>query len=123
MPTRGGGLWVFQDQYDFLTAYLSDPGFYLLLGIAASAYMAWASDVNRRHVRANQALTQKVNKIKLFSLIVFTVCVLMFLHGKSFPDKKAVMNCQVDHTDGGCEMAIGKVWLGMVGSGDLYAIE
>ncbi|PNP76777.1 hypothetical protein FNYG_09880 [Fusarium nygamai] len=93
MPTRGG-FWVFQDQYDFLTAYLCDPEFYLLLGIAVSAYMAWGSDISRRHVRTNQALTQKVNKVKVFSLIVFTVLALMFLHGRSFPDKKAVMNCQ-----------------------------
>ncbi|KAF4493502.1 hypothetical protein FAGAP_10352 [Fusarium agapanthi] len=124
MPTRGGGLWVFQNQYDFLTGYLCDPEFYLLLGIAVSAYMAWRSDVNRRrHVRVNQALTQKVNKTKLFSMVAFTGLALMFLHGRSFPDKKAVMNCQVDYTDGCSEKTTGKVWLGMVDSGDVYAIK
>ncbi|KAF5251070.1 hypothetical protein FANTH_3832 [Fusarium anthophilum] len=108
MPTRGGGLWVFQNQYDFLTSYLCDPEFYLVLGIA---------------IRVNQAPTQKVNKTKLFSLTAFTVFGLMFLHGRSCPDKKAVMNCQVDGTDGCSEMATGKVWLGTVDSGDVYAIK
>ncbi|KAF5556933.1 hypothetical protein FMEXI_987 [Fusarium mexicanum] len=124
MPTRGGGLWVFQNQYDFLTAYLCDPEFYLVLGIAVSAYMVWISDFNRRRqIRVNQTLTQKVNKTKLFSLTAFTVFGLMFLHGRSFPDKKALMNCQVDGTDGRSEMETGKVWLGMVDSGDVYAIK
>ncbi|KAF5648654.1 hypothetical protein F52700_970 [Fusarium sp. NRRL 52700] len=124
MPTRGGGLWVFQNQYDFLTGYAYDPEFYLLLGIAVSAYMAWSSDLNRRHhLYVNQALTQKINKKRLFFLIAFTVFTLIFLHGRSFPDKKAFMNCQVDYTDGCSEMATGKIWLGMVDSGDVYAIE
>ncbi|KAF4419064.1 hypothetical protein FACUT_11594 [Fusarium acutatum] len=109
MPSRGGGLWVFQGQYDFIAAFLSDPEFYLLLGIAVSASMAWGWDVNRRHVRANQALPQKANKIKLFSLIASTVLAIMFLHGRSFPNKKAVMNCQIDYTDGCSEMATGQI--------------
>nr|RBQ87556.1 hypothetical protein FVER53263_13569 [Fusarium verticillioides] len=123
MPTRGRGLWVFQDQYDFLTACLCDPEFYLILGLIVCAYIAWGSDVSRRHERTNQALTQKFNKLKAFFLTVLSVLSLMFLHGRSFPDKKAFMNCQVDYTDWCSEMAPGKVWLGMVASGDVYAIN
>ncbi|CVL03986.1 uncharacterized protein FPRN_12011 [Fusarium proliferatum] len=126
MPTRGGGLWVFQDQYDYVTTYLCDPEFYLHLGIAVCAYMAWVPDIRRCHVRANQAITQKVKKLKLCSLIVLSVLALMVLHGRSFPDKvagKAVMNCQVVHTDEGSEMATGQVWLGMVGPGNVYAFK
>jgi len=78
------------------------------------------------HACASQAITQKVKKLKLCFLIVSSVLALMVLHGKSFPDKiaeKAVMNCRVDHTDGGSEMATGKVWLGMVGPGNVYVVK
>ncbi|VTT60769.1 unnamed protein product [Fusarium fujikuroi] len=120
MPIRGGGLWVFQDHYDFVTTYLCDPEFYLLLGIVVCAYMAWVPDVRHCHVRANQAITEKVKMLKLCSLIVLAVLALMILHGRSFTDKvagKAVIN----YWDS--EMATGQVWLGMMGSGNFYAFK
>jgi hypothetical protein len=83
------GVWVFEDQYNFLYAYLSTPWAYVLIGAAVTAFGNWGPDLHRRLVQANRAFAQMINKLKSGPVIIFSLLALIFLLGKSFFEKSA----------------------------------